>query len=75
MTEGNRIESLLVQEEGKTRELIIITDRCTEVNSEAARKTTASEFFSEVSRLLNEARMMTLGLFVNRGWENSMNFV
>jgi len=67
MTEGNRIESLLTQKEGKTREFGIITDPCTEVNSEAIVFRATSEFFPEVSRPLNEARMMTLGLFVNRG--------
>ena len=43
---------------------------CTEVNSEAIDFRAASEFFSEVSRPLNEARMMTLGLLVNRGGKN-----
>lgn len=43
---------------------------CTEVNSEAVDFRAASEFFSEVSRPLNEARMMTLGLLVNRGGKN-----
>jgi len=40
---------------------------CPEVNSEALDFRAASEFFSEVSRPLNEARMLTLGLVVNRG--------
>lgn len=40
---------------------------CTEVDSEAVDFRAASEFFAEVSRPLNEAKMATLGLLVNRG--------
>jgi ATP-dependent DNA helicase RecG len=38
---------------------------CTEANSEAVDFRAASEFFSEVSRPLNEARMINLGLIVS----------
>lgn len=43
---------------------------CPEADSEAIDFRAASESFAEVSRPLNEARMLTLGLMVNRGGVN-----
>jgi ATP-dependent DNA helicase RecG len=43
---------------------------CPDADSEAIDFRVASELFSEVSRPLNEARMLTLGLMVNRGGVN-----
>ena len=53
-----------------SRNMVFDEHPCAEADSEAVDFRAASEFFSEVSRPLNESRMMNLGLIVTHGGKN-----
>ena len=53
-----------------SRNMVFDEHPCAEADSEVVDFRAASEFFSEVSRPLNESRMMNLGLIVTHGGKN-----